>query len=70
MKTIDVCGTTVSEEDIEKIESPVLKSALKVRFAALDGAPTMEMSGCTCIPLMPGSNHPNYRAYRVRRTSR
>lgn len=67
MKTIEVCGTVLSKEEIEKIESPVLKDALRARFAMAEGNLTEEISGCLCLPLMPGSNHPNYKAYRVKR---
>ena len=68
MKTIEVCGTVLTAGDIENIESPVLKDALRARFAMAEGKITEEISGCLCIPLAPGSNHPNYKAYRVRRS--
>jgi len=67
MKTIEVCGTVVTEEDIERVESPVLRDALKTRFSMLDGKLNEEISGCVCLPMQPGSNHPNYRAYKVHR---
>jgi len=67
MKVLEICGAKISRDCIGNVSSPILREALQTKFDLMDGKEIEEMGGCLCIPLSPGSNHPNYKAYRVRR---